>query len=106
MCKNNENHVPRCCCNSDETEVDNNHDGGDLDTRLLAAFELKADIEALLDKSECDEEQKLIAVAQLVAEIISVHPDSREYAFQLMELIIDLIRIEEEDSDDEEYESD
>ncbi|WP_370575369.1 hypothetical protein [Methanomethylovorans sp.] len=105
MCKKDKNHIPGCCCTAHETEVENNHDEGDIDTQLLAAFELKADIEALLDKSECDEEQKLIATAQLVAEIISVRPDSRECAFQLMELIVDLIRIEEED-DDEEYDSD
>ena len=107
MCQKDGNHVPKCCCTADETEIEHNCDEGDLETQLLKAFELKADIEALLDKSECDEEQKLIAVAQLVAEVISVRPDSRECAFQLMELIVDLIRIEEEDDDDEEeYDSD
>lgn len=105
MCKTNENHVHRCCCTADQTETENCCDEGEIDTQLLAAFELKADMEALLDKSECDEEQKLIAVAQLAAEIISVRPDSHECAFQLMELIVDLIRMEEED-DDEEYDSD
>lgn len=104
MCKTNENHVHRCCCAADETEAENGCDEGDMDTQLLAAFELKADMEAVLDNSECDDEQKLIAVAQLAAEVISVRPDSRECAFQLMELIIDLIRIDEDD--DEEYESD
>lgn len=107
MCKNVEKHVHGCCCTADETEIENNCDE-DLDTQLLGAFELKADIEVLLDESECDEEQKLIAVAQLAAEIISSRPDSRECAFQLMELIVDLIRIEEEDEEDdeEEYDSD
>ncbi|WP_370575787.1 hypothetical protein [Methanomethylovorans sp.] len=105
MCKTNENHVHRCCCAADETEAENGCDEVDIDTHVLAAFKLKAEMETVLDKSECDDEQKLIAVAQLAAEVISVRPDSRECAFQLMELIIDLIRIEEED-DDEEYESD
>jgi len=106
MCKNVEKHDYGCCCNANQTEMENNCDE-DVDTQLLGAFELKADIETLLDESECDEEQKLIAIAQLAAEIISSRPDSRECAFQLMELIVDLIRIEEEDGDDEEeYDSD
>ncbi|MGD9779080.1 hypothetical protein [Methanomethylovorans sp.] len=105
MYKSNEEHAHRCCCAADQAETENCCGEVDIDTQLLAAFELKADIEAVLDQSECDDEQKLIAIAQLAAEVISVRPDSRECAFQLMELIIDLIRMEEED-DDEEYESD
>jgi hypothetical protein len=43
-------HVHGCCCTANQTEMEKNCDE-DVDTQLLGAFELKADIETLLDES-------------------------------------------------------